>query len=133
MAFCNLTYTTPWPFDELMKLLFDEIELEPRVLSPSDILIQKKTEVAELIQTWDPALEKQLLAENFYLDQNRELRKREADSLLAIVGDIQQITEIEPRNQLRGYFEMIGEKDTLSVWFTLSPETTPKVQSLNIW
>lgn len=133
MAFCNLTYTAPWELNEIKKLLFDEIQLEPRVLPPSDILLQRQAEVVELINTWDPQLEKRMLAENFFLDQNRRLRKQRIDSLLAIAGDIQQITDIEPRNQLRGYFEMIGEQDTLSVWFTLSPESDPKVQRLVVW
>ncbi len=133
MAFCNLTYTSPWPFDEIQKLLFEEIDLKPRTLPASDILIERQKEVAELIQTWDPALGEKVLAENFYLDKNREIRRNEADSLMAIVGNIQELTDIIPLNQLRGYFEMIGENDTLSVWFTLSPEPDPKVQYLNIW
>ncbi len=133
MAFCNVTYTSPWPFDEIQKLLFDEIDLRPRKLPASDILLQRQTEVVELIQTWDPALGQRILAENFYLDQNRQLRKNEADSLMSIVGNVREITDIIPLNQLRGYFEMIGKNDTLSVWFTLSPEPNPKVQYLNIW
>ena len=133
MAFCNLTYTAPWELTEIKKLLFEEIKLEPRVLPPSDILLQRQAEVVELINTWDPQLEKRILAENFYLDQNRKLRKQRIDSLLAIVGDIQQVTDIEPLNQLRGHFEMIGEQDTLNIWFTLSPESDPKVQRLVVW
>ncbi len=133
MAFCNLTYTSPWPYAELLKLLFEEIELEPRVLPASDILTQRQTEVVELIKEWDPELENRILAENFYLDKNRALRKQEVDSLLAIVGEIQEVTDIEPRNQLRGYFEMIGENDTLSVWMTLSPEPNPMIQYLRVW
>ncbi len=133
MAFCNLTYTTPWPFEEIQKLIFEEIDLKRRKLPASDILIKRQEEVSKLIQSWDPDLEKQILAENFYLDRNRTLRKNEADSLLTIVGDIERVTEIIPQNQLRGYFEMIGENDTISVWFTLSPEPDPKVQYLRIW
>ena len=53
--------------------------------------------------------------------------------LLEQAGPILGIGEIGPWNQLRGIFDLYGEKDTLHVGFTLSPEPTPKIQYLEVW
>jgi hypothetical protein len=38
---------------------------------------------------------------------------------------------MQPENLLRGSFNLIGEKGTIGVFFTLTPETVPKVQQLD--
>jgi len=132
MAFCNLTYTTPYPFNKIGKLLFETLELTPRELPVSDILIERQKQVADLIQDWGSALESGILAENFYLDKSHEHRKLEISALLEKAGTVQSVGELEPYNQLRGSFDMETENGSLRVFFTLSPENTPKVQRLNV-
>jgi len=132
MAFGNLTYTSPWSLQEIEKLLFDQLDLDKRQLPPSAILLERQKQVAELIQTWDAELEEQILAENFYLYQSRAHRKKEIDEIMERTGAIQSVNPIEPYNQLRGRFEMKGENGAVSVFFTLSPESSPKVQRLDV-
>jgi len=132
MAFGNLTYTSPWPFQEIGRLLFETIELPRRELPVSDILAQRKEEVADLIQEWNPVLEEQVLAENFYMDQSRESRMERIGKLLDRAGECQEAGEITPFNQLRGRFAMQCEMGTISVFFTLTPERDPKVQQINV-
>ena len=52
--------------------------------------------------------------------------------LLEQAGPILGMGDLEPWNQLRGIFDLYGEKDTLRVAFTLSPEADPKIQYLEV-
>jgi hypothetical protein len=133
MAFCNVTYTTPWPYREIEKLLFEELDLKPRKLPVSKILESRKGQIMQWFKTWDTDLEAQVFAENFYLDMSRENRLKELKPLLDAAGELQGIGELSPANQLRGSFELFGAVDTLNVFFTLSPETNPKIQALYVW
>ncbi len=132
MAFCNLTYTSPWPFSEIGKLLFETVKLQPRELPVSDILIKRKDQVVQLIQNWDEQLEREIIAENFYLDKSREQRMKEVKDVLDQAGAIVSTGEMEPRNQLRGSFKIQAEKGVINVFFTLSPEKDPKIQRLSV-
>ena len=132
MAFCNLTYTSPWPFEAIGKLLFETLELEPRKLPVSNILAERKEQVVQLIQNWNPDLEAKILAENFYLDKSREDRITDTNKVLQKAGLIESIEDVEPRNQLRGSFKMKSENGIVNVFFTLTPEKDPKVQQLNV-
>lgn len=130
MAFCNVTYTSPWPYDEIVKLLFEELDLKPRESGTSKILKTRQKQVVQWIQEGDAALEAKIMAENFFLDEDKERRMNRIRPLLEQAGPILGIGEIKPWNQLRGTFDLYGEKDTLQVGFTLSPEPEPKVQYL---
>lgn len=132
MAFGNLTYTTPWPLSQIRKLIFDQDSLEPRQLPPSEILLTRQQQVADLIQNWNEDLEEEILAENFYLDRSREHRLESINDLLAKAGSVQDIGTIQAFNQLRGRFDMNAENGVLRVFFTLSPEHDPKVQYLSV-
>jgi len=130
MAFCNLTYTSPYPATKIKKLLFKTIGLQPRELPVSAILAERQEQVAQLIQTWDKDLEAEILAENFYLDKSREQRISELQAVLDNAGTVQGMEKIKPLNQLRGNFQLKTENGSIHVFFTLTPENIPKVQRL---
>lgn len=130
MAFGNLTYTAPWPLKKIEKLLFETLELEPRKLPISDILRERKQQVEQLIKGWNPELEQELLAENFYMDKSREHRMAEAKEIFDSAGTILETEEITPYNQLRGSFIINTEKGFIDVFFTLTPEKEAKLQQL---
>jgi len=132
MAFCNLTYTSPSPFKEISKLLFDSLNLQPRQLPVSDILAERQKQIVELIQTWDLELEANILAENFYMDKSREYRMSEIQEVLNKAGSIQNTNEMEPSNQLRGSYKIQAENGVIDIFFTLTPEKNPKIQQLDI-
>ena len=132
MAFCNLTYTSPYPFKEIGKILFDSLDLQPRQLPVSDILAERQKQIVELIQTWDLELEANILAENFYMDKSREYRMSEIQEVLNKAGDIQNTNEMEPSNQLRGSYIIQAENGIIDIFFTLTPEKYPKVQRLDV-
>lgn len=132
MAFCNLTYTSPYPADKIIKLLFETIDLQPRELPVSDILVERQEQVTQLIQSWDTDLEAEILAENFYLDKSREYRMSEVQEVLEKAGTIYTMIEMKPLNQLRGSFKLQTENGAIDISFTLTPEKNPKVQYLNV-
>ena len=132
MAFCNLTYTTPWPLAEIEKLLYDKGIMEPRELPVSDILEKRKNQLVILIQAGSKEIEQSILAENFFLDQSKESRYAEYKAIIAQAGEIKNITPLIPQNQLRGSFRMEGENGQVSIFFTLTPEKDPKVQQLDV-
>ncbi len=133
MAFGNLTYTSPWPLKKIEKLLFETVDLQPRQLPISDILVERQEQVIQLIQTWDSGLETEILAENFYMDKSRKHRMAQVQEVFDKAGAIQKVNKIEPSNQLRGKFEIQAENGIINVFFTLTPEKHPKLQSLYVW
>ncbi|NND32535.1 MAG: serine hydrolase, partial [Saprospiraceae bacterium] len=132
MAFCNLTYTSPYPFKKIGELLFKTIDLKPRQLPVSEILLERQKQIVELIQQWDSALEEEILAENFYLDRSREKRQSEIKELLHKAGDVKSTSDLKPNNQLRGSFNLEAHHGVISVFFTLTPEQNPMVQQLDV-
>jgi len=132
MAFGNLTYTGPLPAGKIEKLLFEITELKPRQLPISNILTKRQEQVQQLIQTWDTAIEKEIVAENFYLDESRTHRIETFQEIFKQAGEIKKIDDIEPWNQLRGIFKMHAENGTIKVYFSLTPEKKPKVQDLYV-
>ncbi|MGA9239710.1 MAG: serine hydrolase, partial [Robiginitalea sp.] len=106
---------------------------KPRKLPVSGILNFRKNQIVNWFKTWDKELEAEVFAENFYLDSDRNTRISELRPLLEGAGEILQTGEINPGNQLRGSFEIYGSKDSLNVFFTLSPEPDPKIQALYLW
>ncbi|MCK3684517.1 serine hydrolase domain-containing protein [Maribellus sp. YY47] len=132
MAFCNLTYMSPWSLKDISKLLFETASLKPRKLPASDILLERQEQVTQLIQHWEPDLEDKILAENFYLDISREDRMAEVHKIFKKAGPIEEVGEIEPENQLRGNYTIKAQHGELKIYFTLTPEKNPKVQQLYV-
>jgi hypothetical protein len=56
-----------------------------------------------------------------------------AKDLFAKAGVIKEITPVKPENNLRGTYDIVGEKARLRVYFTLSPEHDPKIQQYRIF
>lgn len=132
LAFCNLTYTSPWPLLQIIRTLFESGDLEKRVLPVSDILSRRQQEISELIRHWDPGLEQRILAENFFLDRSRDTRMSEIREILEQAGTILGTGPVSPENQLRGTFDLRTEKGNIEIYFTLTPEKEPKVQQLDV-
>ena len=134
VSFANRTYAgTGGINNQVASLIFEEAGLQPRTLPPSEILITRKQQVAEWLSNWNPELEQELFAENFFLDYSRENRIEQYKAVLEALGKIDSVGEIGPLNQLRGSFVVAGEKGKANVFFTLTPERVPKVQELRIW
>jgi len=135
MAFSNLTYAgriVKKANYRIMKLLVDQDLFRPRTLPVSEILERKRDQVTQLLLSWDPELEKELVAANFYMDISRDRRMNDARELLSQLGEIVATGPVIPENQLRGSFLLEGKEQKLRVYFTLSPEAEPRLQWLSL-
>lgn len=132
MAFGNLTYTGPLPSSKIEKLLFETLQLQPRQRQVSDILAKRQEQVLELIQIWDTNLEKEIVAENLYMDESREKRIVQAQKIFEKAGEIIEVDKIEPVSQLKGTFRIHTENGIIEVYFALNPEKHPRIQELSL-
>lgn len=133
IAFSNVTYgAVVMPSVVALSTMLEPGRLEPRRLMTSAILEARRSEVADLIWSWDPALGQKILAENFYLDRSRDRWITLSRETLAKLGNVTSIGPMSPDNQLRGFFPIVGENGRVNVAFTLTPERVPKVQELEL-
>ena len=131
VSFSNRRYGAPSRANEqIMDTIISLANLKPRTLPVSKILEIRKNELMNILPDWSESPE--LFAENFYMDMPLDLRKREIDEVFAEVGPVKSVGELTPLNQLRGYFVIKGEKKSVRVFFTLTPENTPLIQQLNL-
>ncbi len=135
MAFSNLTYVGRKVRTANYMVMTDLIRkglFTPRELPVSEILERRKEQVIQLIYSWDPELEKEIVAANLYMDISRKRRENEARELLNQLGEVVSTGPVIPENQLRGSFLLKGKEQNLRVYFTLTPEAEPRVQWLSL-
>jgi CubicO group peptidase (beta-lactamase class C family) len=134
ISFANRTYAgTGGVNGRVLDTLVNVAQLRPFEVPLSEVLEERKEQVIQYLTTFDDDKTKPFLAENFFLDQSRELRKKEIQETLVQIGKIVAYEPIIPENQLRGSFQITGEKGVANVFFTLTPERDPKVQQLDVW
>ncbi len=133
ISFANLTYAGMGTLNARAgAILLEKAGLPRRTLPPSAILATRTAQVAQLVQSWDPALAAAIIAENFFLDTPRDAWIRQSRETLARAGRIRAVGLINPENQLRGTFPLEGETGRVDVFFTLTPEADPRVQELRL-
>ena len=133
ISFANLTYAGTGAVNARVgALLIEKAGLPRRTLPASPLLQLRQRQVAELVQTWDPALAEAIVAENFFLDRSREDWQQHAREVLTRLGPVKSIGELVPENQLRGTFPLVGDHGRLDIFFTLTPERDPRLQELRL-
>ncbi len=134
-SFANVTYAgTGATNAKIASLLIEKAKLPPRTLPISKTLAERKQQLALILAdaTWDEKLSAEIFAENFFPDRTRGDWITQTRSALAKAGNITSVGEMKPQNQLRGTFPLIGETGRIDVFFTLTPETSPKVQEVRL-
>lgn len=133
MAFSNLRYAPVYALTASnLDLLIERAKLPARSVTPSPVLLARQYQVAELLQGWDAALGASIVAGNFFLDRSRADWIAYARSQLATIGKVLSVGPIKAENQLRGSFLLLGERGSVEVSFTLTPDQQPKVQELTL-
>jgi CubicO group peptidase (beta-lactamase class C family) len=131
ICFANKTYSGS-PNARVLDTLLLISGIQPRKLPVSDILQKRTAQVKALLPSWDTANQQDVFAENFFLDADVALRKKETQQVFESLGKVKGYDAFQPENQLRGSFNIIGEKGKALVFFTLSPEPDAKIQQLDI-
>jgi CubicO group peptidase (beta-lactamase class C family) len=134
VAFGNLTYTGWGPVvDEAFDALAKTGGLRPRMPQPSKALLEAQDAVSRLVNRWDDRLADSIAAENLFLDQSRDRRRKAIEHLHANVGACTEPTAFERvDNALRGSWRMACERGSLRVAITLAPTMPPAVQYLSV-
>ena len=132
-AFSNLRYAPVYtPTAKVLNILIETGKLSPREVAPSPILLTRQQQVAQLLQHWDEKLGQEITADNFFLDRSRAEWMKEAGEQFGKIGKVVSVGQISAENRLRGSFPIVGEKGSLKVFFTLTPEREPKVQMVEL-
>jgi len=133
ISFSNLTYAPAFFINnQVLDTLMILAKLEPKQLSISAILDQRKKELINLLPEWKNPEATHIFAENFFLDYFPDSLHNEAVRIFRKAGDIIKIHELIPENNLRGSFIMEGKNSDIKISFTLTPENPPLIQEYNI-
>jgi CubicO group peptidase (beta-lactamase class C family) len=133
VAMGSLTYTgwggvTMRAFDALSRTG----GLQPRVPDPAPALTDMRKAVTELVTRWDDRAADSIAAENLYLDESKDRRRRSIEELKAKVGTCTPDPAFDVENALRGQWLMNCERGKLRVAITLAPTSPPRVQYLSV-
>ncbi len=129
----NVTYAAADAINvEAVNQLINEAQLKPRELPPSSTLNERQKALMKLLPEWNNARTSGLFAENFFLDSSVASLQKKTEALFAKAGKILAVGAVIPENQLRGYFIVQGEKASLKIGFTLSPENPALIQKYEI-
>jgi CubicO group peptidase (beta-lactamase class C family) len=133
IAFGNRTYTG-WGgvSGQALDALVRTGALQPRVPQPSAALVDMRETVTRLIDRWDDRLADRIAAENLFLDQSKERRRRALETIRAKVGACRADGPFDVENALRGQWTLTCERGTLRAGITLAPTMPPLVQFLSV-
>ncbi len=132
-AMVNLTYTSGSAVaNEALSLLVKESGLEPRRPTPHPALIEARDSVNRLITEWDDALADRIAADNLFLDESKERRRRALDELSAKHGACRPDPDFDVENALRGQWTLTCDRGAMLASITLAPTMPPTVQHLEV-
>lgn len=133
VAFSNRTYGSTYTVNQkVLELLIASLELKARRPETSGILRTRMNDLLRIMPEWDQAGTGEIFSENFFIDNHPENLRAEAARIFGAAGKITDVKEIIPENSLRGSFVMEGVTGSITVRFTLTPEPSPRIQSLSI-
>ena len=133
ISFANRTYAPMTAVNaEAMELLIVAAALPARRPVAPLILVKRAAQLAALLQSWDPALVAEAVSPNLFQDRAEADRRVDVEALLARCGPVRSVSPLEPENQLRGRFELVGERGRVGVRFTLMPELPPRIQEATL-
>lgn len=133
MSFTNRTYMAPLFLNvDVLQYIIEEADLQPRALQASPILKRRQSELVAILPALAEAENSNIFANNFFLDNEVSALADEVSALFNQIGSIRQVHDISPTNQLRGTFVIEGENGQLEVFFSLTPESEPLIQTLEI-
>ncbi len=134
ISFSNRTYGAPGLANaRALDTLLTLAELKPRVLPTIPLLEKTRDRIMEVLPNWDEPVAADLFAENFFLDESLEIRKKSVQKIFYDAGSSIKINTVTPENQLRGRFVIECQNKDIVVFFTMTPEKVTKVQQLDVW
>lgn len=133
ICFSNVTYAPTTAVNiRVANEIINLSGLKPRRAEASEILRKRQQELVGFLPAWTGAAESDSFADNFFLDNYIDMLRQESESIFAKAGEIVKVHEIISENNLRGTFTIECARGEIEVYFTLSPEHTPRIQQFSI-
>ena len=133
VSFNNRTYASTDGINvRVLHTIIDEAGLTPRVPDVSAVLENRAERLVRALPEFDPGPSDELFAENVFLDVPRSIRRDQASALFDAIGEVRRVHPVVPMNQLRGTLRIEGENGSLDVFFTLTPESEPRIQQVRL-
>ena len=133
MSFANVTYAPLGNFNlSILDTIVRLSGIQKRIIPVSAVLKKRADELARILPSWEISKQGEVFAENFFLDNPLHELKEEGRKVFSQLGDVKKIHPLKAINRLRGSFLIEGEKGIAEIFFTLSPEPSPKVQALEM-
>jgi CubicO group peptidase (beta-lactamase class C family) len=133
IAMVNLTYTSgSSAANEALSLLVKAAGLSPRQPTPSPALVDAREAVNQLIAEWDDGLADSIAADNLFLDESKDRRRRAFDQLRDKHGACRPNADFDVENALRGQWTLTCDRGATLASITLAPTMPPKVQHLEV-
>jgi hypothetical protein len=134
IALGNLTYTG-WGgvITQALDALARTGAMVPRTPAPAPALVAMHDAVSRLVTAWDDHVADSVAAMNLFLDESKDRRQRQLDSLRTRMGGECRIEgPFEVENALRGQWNMRCARGVVRVAITLAPTVPPRVQYLDV-
>ncbi|SEL68574.1 serine hydrolase domain-containing protein [Parapedobacter koreensis] len=133
ICFSNVTYAPATSVNlQAAKYIISQSDLTPRPKAVSVVLKQRQQELMGFLPDWEGAEGSDSFAVNFFLDNYIDMLRSESKALFDKAGKVRKVNEIVAENNLRGTFVIECEHHDIAVYFTLSPEQTPRIQQYSI-
>lgn len=133
VVFANLTYASMGTIlTQAVDSLLKWTDLEPLALPASEILNKRKDQIVSLLPSWEGAKQSGIFADNFFDDYFIEKLREQSVDAFNKMGKIISVSAMNATNHLRGSFQIHGEKADVEIWFSMSPETDPKIQAFTL-
>ncbi len=133
VAFSNRTYGSTWAVNQqLLDLIIDELDKQARIPAVTGILRTRMNELVSILPGWDVSGYESLFADNFFDDYLLVDLRAQSEMIFKEAGEILNVSEMIPGNNLRGSFVMEGRDGDITIGFTLTPEATPRIQAFSI-
>ncbi len=133
IAMANLTYTSGSAVaSEALSLMVKDAGLVPRQPTPSAALAEARDAVNQLVSKWDDDLADRIAADNLFLDEAKDRRRRALDQLREKHGTCRPDADFDVENALRGQWTLSCDRGALLASITLAPTLPPKVQHMEV-
>lgn len=131
IALANRTYAPMTAINSrVLDFILDRAKLPQRELPVSPWLARRSEQLIRILRDWPAADVTDALAPNVFLDREPADWQQLARDQFNRVGQPVTIGVVRPLNQLRGRVRIEGPAGKFDLFFTLTPEATPRIQDI---
>src|SRR5690606_29379345 len=133
VCFSNVTYAPAAAVNtQVATGIVQRAGLKPRPIPVPPILKQRQQALLSFLPEWENAEDSPIFSGNFFTDYYIDMLREQSKAVLAEAGNIIKVRDVVPENNLRGTFIIECERRNVEVFFSLTPEKTPRIQQFEM-